>query len=167
MAKFCSNGHQIEDSWEVCPYCQRTGYQGLGKTAAGVAKTRLESDAAPGAPAAQVNSRKTVLLVDKKKPPVLGWLVAMNGEQKGQDFRIVDGQNVLGTAQDAEIQLNDDTISSRHASLRYKDGKFYITDLDSTNGTFLNNSSERISREELRDNDMVRLGEVVFKFKCL
>ena len=24
MAKFCSNGHQMEDSWEICPYCQRT-----------------------------------------------------------------------------------------------------------------------------------------------
>ena len=41
MAKFCSNGHQMEDSWEICPYCQRTGFAGLTNPAAS-AKTRLE-----------------------------------------------------------------------------------------------------------------------------
>ena len=43
MAKFCANGHQMEDSWEVCPYCQRTGYQSPGAAAA--VRTRLEGDA--------------------------------------------------------------------------------------------------------------------------
>ena len=39
MAKFCSNGHQMEDSWSVCPYCQKTGFQGAG----GVAATKRPS----------------------------------------------------------------------------------------------------------------------------
>jgi len=167
MAKFCANGHQMEDSWDICPYCQRTGYQGLGKTAAGGAKTRLESDPAPGNQPAGPAARKTVLLVDKKRPPVVGWLVALTGEQKGEDFRVVDGQNTIGSGPDATIQLRDPTISGRHASLRYKDGKFFISDLDSSNGTFLNYGKDSIAREELKDDDILRLGEVVFKFKCL
>jgi len=40
-----------------------------------------------------------------------------------------------------------------------------ITDLDSTNGTFLNDRSDPIAREELKDNDIVRIGEVNLKFK--
>ncbi len=169
MAKFCSNGHQMEDSWEICPYCQRTGFAGLSNPSAS-AKTRLEgapeaSAAAP--PPAPAGPRKTVLLTEQKKAQVVGWFVAMDGEQKGEDFRIRDGQNILGSGPEADIVIRDGTVSSRHASLRCKDSRFYLTDLDSSNGTYLNNASEPIAREELRDNDVVRIGAISLKFKCL
>jgi len=164
MAKFCANGHQMEESWEICPYCQRTGFQGGGPAA--ISKTRLETDTAKEAPAS-VAGRKTVLLTDKRKPPVVGWFVALTGDQKGEDFRIRDGQNTIGSASDADIVLHDTAISAKHASLRYKDEKFYITDLDSTNGTFLNDGTEPIAREELKENDVLRVGDISLKFKCL
>ncbi len=164
MAKFCSNGHQMEDSWEICPYCQRTGYQGAGGSPQ--AKTRLEADAPqPAAPSPA--GRKTVLLTDLHKPPVVGWFVALNGEQKGEDFRIREGQNILGSGAEAEIAVRDATVSAKHASIRYKDQKFFITDLDSTNGTYLNERPEAVAREELKDNDIIRVGSVSLKFKCL
>jgi hypothetical protein len=161
MAKFCANGHQMEDSWTICPYCQKTGFQ---TAAAPEVKTRLESEPA-AAPAA--SPRKTVLLTDKRKPPVVGWFVALTGEQKGEDFRIRDGQNIIGSASDADIVLRDSAISSKHASLRHKDQKFYITDLDSTNGTFVNEGTDPVAREELKDNDTIRIGDIILKFKCL
>jgi len=164
MAKFCANGHQMEESWEICPYCQRTGFQSGGPAAS--SKTRLETDTAKEAPAS-VAGRKTVLLTDKRKPPVVGWFVALTGDQKGEDFRIRDGQNTIGSAPDADIVLHDTAISGKHASLRYKDQKFFITDLDSTNGTFLNDGTEPIAREELKDNDILRVGDISLKFKCL
>jgi len=114
-----------------------------------------------------VAGRKTVLLTDKRKPPVVGWFVALSGDQKGEDFRIRDGQNTIGSAPDADIVLRDTAISGKHASLRYKDQKFFITDLDSTNGTFLNEGTEPIAREELKDNDILRIGDISLKFKCL
>jgi hypothetical protein len=164
MAKFCANGHQMEDTWEACPYCQRTGFQS-GSTATS-AKPRLESNASreSSAPAA---GRRTAVLTDKHKPPVVGWFVALTGEQKGEDFRIREGPNTIGSAPDADIILRDGAISGKHASLRYKDQKFTITDLDSTNGTFLNDRADPIAREELRDNDVIRVGEVTLKFKSL
>jgi Inner membrane component of T3SS, cytoplasmic domain len=166
MAKFCANGHQMEDSWTVCPYCQKTGYQG---SVSPPVKTRLESDPDTTAvlPSPASVGRKTVLLTDKRKPPVVGWLVALTGEQKGDDFRIRDGQNIIGSAADADIVLRDTAVSGKHASLRYKDQKFFLTDLDSTNGTFVNDGSEPVAREELKDNDTVRIGDVTLKFKCL
>jgi len=167
MAKFCSNGHQMEDTWDICPYCQRTGYGGLTNPSAS-AKTRLEGQPNPGAaPTAQGGPRKTVLLTEQRKAPVVGWFVALDGEQKGEDFRIRDGQNILGSGAEADIVIRDGTISARHASLRYKDHKFVLSDLDSTNGTFLNDSPVPIAREDLRDNDVVRIGAVSLKFKCL
>jgi Inner membrane component of T3SS, cytoplasmic domain len=160
MAKFCPNGHQMEDSWETCPYCVKTGFAD-----ADYAKTRVESGAPREAPTA--SPRRTVLISEKRKPPVVGWFVALSGEQKGEDFRIRDGQNVLGTAPECDIVIRDSTVSAKHASLRYKDGKFILSDLDSSNGTFLNDRSEPIAREEIKDNDLIRVGEINLKFKCL
>ena len=163
MSKFCANGHQMEDSWEICPFCQKTGYGGAASAPSSKTRVETPSDAA----AAPAMGRKTVVISERRKPPVVGWLVAMNGEQKGEDFRVRDGQNILGSAADAEVQVKDATVSAKHASLRYKEGKFYLIDLDSTNGTYLNDKAETIARDELKDNDTIRLGEVVLKFKCL
>jgi Inner membrane component of T3SS, cytoplasmic domain len=165
MAKLCANGHPMEESWSSCPYCQRTGYQGAAAGPPGATRREVETpkETPPAAPAV---GRKTVVLTDKRKPPVVGWFVALTGEQKGEDFRIRDGQNVIGSAPDADIVLRDTAVSGKHASLRYKDQKFFLTDLDSSNGTYLNDSPSSIAREELKDNDVVRIGEVTLKFKC-
>jgi len=170
MAKFCANGHQMEDTWEVCPYCQRSGYQPGPPTV--TVKTRLDPDVSgEGGPPREApppgTTRRNVVLTDKRKPPVVGWFVAMTGPQKGEDFRIREGPNIIGSAPDADIVLRDTAISPKHASLRYKDQKFIITDLDSTNGTFLNDRTDPIAREELKDNDFIRMGEVTLKLKCL
>lgn len=163
MAKFCVNGHQMEDSWEVCPYCQRTGHT---PGAPASFKTRVELDV-PREASTQSGGRRTVIVADKRKAPIVGWFVALTGDQKGQDFRVREGQNIIGSAPDADIVLRDSAISGKHASLRYRDDKFTITDLDSTNGTFLNDRTDAIAREELKDNDIIRLGEVNLKFKSL
>lgn len=164
MPKFCNNGHQMEDAWSDCPYCIRTGYRannaGMGKTVLDMDTTRPEQPVA-------YDGGKTVALSSIKRAPVVGWLVAMNGSQKGEDFRLREGKNSLGTAAGNEVTLRDQAVSSKHASISYKDGKFMITDLDSTNGTFVNDSDEPIARTELMDNDMIRVGETTLKFKCL
>ena len=127
-------------------------------------KTRLEPEVRE---AAAASTRRSVVLSDKRKPPVVGWFVALTGQQKGEDFRVREGPNTIGSAADADIVLRDTAISGKHASLRYKDQKFTITDLDSTNGTFLNDRADPIAREELKDNDTIRMGEVTLKFKSL
>jgi pSer/pThr/pTyr-binding forkhead associated (FHA) protein len=125
-----------------------------------MSETRLEDKP-------QFDGGKTVLLTALRRAPVVGWLVVLEGAQKGDDFRLREGKNALGTARDAEVSLRDTTVSQVHASINYKDGKFLLTDLDSTNGTFVNSGTEGISRIELHDGDTVRLGETTLKFKCL
>lgn len=162
MAKFCANGHQMEDSWDLCPYCQKTGFVG---SSGNLAKTRVESAAPPAAPVS--TARKTVVVSDLHKAPLVGWVVLLDSNDKGKDFRIHDGQNMMGSDPTCDIVINHPTVSGRHASLRAKEGKFILSDLDSTNGTYLNKEDKSISREEIKDNDQIRLGEVTMKFKCL
>lgn len=102
---------------------------------------------------------------DEGPKACVGWLVAMNGPLKGIDFRLVDGKNIIGTAADCDIVLTDQYMSSRHAVIRHEDGEFVMVDLDSTNGTYLND--QRLQKEEMIDNDKVRLGRTEMKFKSL
>ena len=169
MSKFCANGHQMEDSWDLCPYCQKTGYVAdpskLGKTKADSAPPMPA--AAPTAAAAVIPARKTVVLADLQKAALVGWVVIMDGNDKGKDFRIRAGQNSLGSDSTCDVVVSHPTVSGKHASLRAQDGKFFLTDLDSTNGTYLNRDEKRIAREELKDSDQFRLGEITLKFKCI
>lgn len=163
MAKICANGHQIEDSWDVCPYCPRIGHQ--AGTARVTVRTRFEDVSYEAGTSAGPGSLRRVA-ADKRKLPVVGWFVVLTGQQQGEDFRVREGPNIIGSAPDADIVLKDEAISGQHASLRYKDQKFTITDLDSTNGTYLNDRSDPIAREELKDNDTIRVGNTTLKFKC-
>jgi hypothetical protein len=133
-----------------------------------------QSKARPDLDAKQVQGKpagfdpgKTAALGAIKHPPVAGWVVILNGAQKGEDFRLHEGKNTVGKATGSDITLHDPAVSAMHASISYKDGKFVITDLDSTNGTFINNDSDPLARVELRDNDIIRVGETSLKFKCL
>jgi hypothetical protein len=159
----------MEDSWADCPYCVKTGYQQVGS--GGLDKTRLESAMPTGscgqAAAPAFDPSKTVPLSIIRRAPVVGWLVALNGAHKGEDFRLREGKNSLGSAPGSDVALRDPAISAHHASLSYKDGEFFITDLDSTNGTFLNDGLAPVARVKLQDNDLVKLGETSLKFKCL
>jgi pSer/pThr/pTyr-binding forkhead associated (FHA) protein len=106
-----------------------------------------------------------------EKMPVAGWLVALNGKHKGEDFKIREGKTSIGGDGACDVNLSDDYISSKHATIKFveKDGEriFILSDLDSSNGTFLNDSEEPIAREELVDNDTVTFGQTRMKFKCL
>jgi len=169
--KFCSNGHQMEEEWPTCPYCKRTGFQRTG-IVHGLDKTRIETPGETAANAVTVGAtapdvRKTVTLSALHRAPVVGWLVALNGRQKGEDFRLREGQNIIGSSAGLEVTLDDPAVSAQHASVRYREGAFSLTDLDSTNGTYLNDGPEPVARVDLKDNDVVRVGEISLKFKCL
>jgi pSer/pThr/pTyr-binding forkhead associated (FHA) protein len=117
-------------------------------------------------------NKKTRMLSAEAEAPLVGWLVALNGKHKGTDFRLREGKTAIGSdAGKSDITLEDDFISGQHATLKVaKDGDqrvFILTDLDSANGTFLNDSPERIAREEIVDNDTLTFGQTKMKFKCL
>jgi hypothetical protein len=97
--------------------------------------------------------------------PVVGWVVVLNGELRGRDFRLVDGKNTMGTAADCDVVLTDPYLSSKHTVIRHENGSFTLVDLDSTNGTYLND--RRVTKSDIIDNDKIRLGRTELKFKSL
>ena len=123
-----------------------------------------------GVPQPQESGEKTVAInldalnIDSRRT-VVGWIVAQNGNHRGEDFRIYDGKNILGTAADCDIVITDPFLSAKHCTIRHENGNFYVQDLDSMNGTFVN--QKRCTKADLIDNDTIRLGRTEFKFKSL
>ncbi|MDX9992614.1 MAG: winged helix-turn-helix domain-containing protein [Anaerolineales bacterium] len=69
----------------------------------------------------------------------------------------------LGRAVECEIVILSNRASREHAQIRREGRKVFLEDMESTNGTFLND--ERIqSRTQLRDGDQVLAGDVTFTF---
>ena len=95
----------------------------------------------------------------------VGWLVIMSGDDRGRDFRLFDGRNMIGTAADCAVVVNDRHVSARHALIRAEGGECTLVDLDSTNGTMVNNRP--VSRRRLFDNQRIRLGHTLLKFKSV
>ncbi len=68
----------------------------------------------------------------------------------------------LGRSPGNDIVLEDDAVSGQHARIRAEEGVFVVHDLQSTNGTFVN--ERRVARHELQNNDVLRLGETLLEF---
>ena len=139
------------------------------------ARTHVVGDPAPPAPvsAAGHEGRGTRVISDVaedvKRMPIFAWLVVLQGKQQYLDFRIDQERVCIGSSPDCGIVLDDEFISGEHASIRHRDGKFFITDLDSVNGTHVNDFAPeaRIDRVQLSDGDEIQMGQVRMKFKCL
>jgi len=72
---------------------------------------------------------------------------------------------VLGRSDDCDIVVPESNVSRRHAEIIYKDRGFVLRDLGSTNGTYRN--ADRAGELELRDGDIIQLGEVAFLWAVL
>jgi pSer/pThr/pTyr-binding forkhead associated (FHA) protein len=71
---------------------------------------------------------------------------------------------VVGRSSSADLSIPEDLkISSRHASLRFESDHCLLTDLTSTNGTFVN--GRRIVEERLNNGDRILMGDAEFKFE--
>lgn len=97
---------------------------------------------------------------------VVAWLVALNGPQKGRDFPLRVGDNVIGSSPECEVVLGGEMMSPRHALIRcFRDDTFQIFDLGAPSGTVL--CSQSVSHAELINCDRLELGTVVLKFKSI
>ena len=69
----------------------------------------------------------------------------------------------VGKASDNNIVIDDPSISGHHCEFQGNAIGFKLSDLGSTNGTFVND--KRVTSHDLVDNDNVKLGKVRFKYK--
>ena len=66
-------------------------------------------------------------------------------------------QIAIGRKKKNDIQIDNLQVSNEHARIVKHGSNYFIEDLNSTNGTFLNN--EKIIKEPLRENDTITIGK--------
>ncbi len=74
-----------------------------------------------------------------------------------KDIQCGKEEITIGRNKDNDIQIENLAVSGRHARIKKNRNDYFIEDLKSTNGTFLN--EKRISKEVLKNNDAVTIGK--------
>ncbi|MCL2650259.1 MAG: FHA domain-containing protein [Candidatus Azobacteroides sp.] len=77
-------------------------------------------------------------------------------------FNIRNVVTTIGKSEDNDIILSDPTVSRSHAQIIFTDSGFEIHDLQSSNGTIVNDSY--VESAELKNKDVIQLGQVAIKF---
>lgn len=85
-----------------------------------------------------------------------------NGPDKGRTYEITDEPITVGRDSSETIQILDQGASRRHSEVFRVGEMCFIRDLESKNGTFVND--ERISEELLQVGDKIRIGNTIFVF---
>jgi two-component system, cell cycle response regulator len=124
----------------------------------------------------QNNAQKTVFDEHTAALPGVGdaaelrpSLLMLEGGDTRIRYRIENEEMAIGRDLDCAISIHDSKVSRIHAKVNFfpggspsADPKFILTDLGSTNGTYVN--GERISQIELRHRDRIAIGSFVFGF---
>jgi pSer/pThr/pTyr-binding forkhead associated (FHA) protein len=88
-------------------------------------------------------------------------LLVKRGPNAGSTFLIEEPSTSLGRSPDSAVFLDDVTVSRKHAEIRRQGEEFFVHDLGSLNGTYVN--GERVDVTKLAPGDEVQIG----KFKLV
>ncbi|MCX7626292.1 MAG: sigma 54-interacting transcriptional regulator [Candidatus Sumerlaeaceae bacterium] len=88
--------------------------------------------------------------------------VVRTGPQTGTEIEMRGERLLFGRSEECDVVLADPNVSRNHAQVLELNGMVLLYDLNSSNGTFVNDIP--ISRTFLMDGDEIRIGNTVFKF---
>ena len=89
-------------------------------------------------------------------------LAAIAGKLKGAVFPLTEAPVLIGRETAANLCIADPSVSRRHSQIEKEGGQFVIADLESLNGTFINDVP--VKRRPLAHGDRVRIGDSQFLF---
>ena len=94
-----------------------------------------------------------------------GWLVVERGGglERDQRFDLISGLSV-GRSKEADVRIDDRYASTIHARVFSREGRFYVEDMNSTNGTLLNGATLH-GEAELIDGDTIQIGDTIFRLE--
>ncbi len=94
------------------------------------------------------------------------WLIAERGGglRAGERFDLIGGLSI-GRSSEADVRIDDRYASGVHARIFTRDGHTYVEDMNSTNGTLLNDATLN-GEAELIDGDVVRIGDTEFRYEA-
>lgn len=89
-------------------------------------------------------------------------LIGVNGRFRDQRFEIPTGRSTVGRSSTNNIVVESDSVSMVHARIIQKDKEWWVLNLLSTNGTFVNH--RKVTDSRLHDGDHIHFGDAEFIF---
>jgi FHA domain/zinc-ribbon domain len=93
------------------------------------------------------------------------WVLDPSGEHVAEVTDLLGDMTVIGRQPDSTVSLPSSTVSRRHAQIRRDGRQYFVSDLNSTNGTLLNREPV-IGEELLHDRDEIGVGiyRLIFRY---
>lgn len=91
-------------------------------------------------------------------------LVLLQGAGAGAEYPLAEKSLTIGRQPDVGLLLNEGGVSRKHARITNEGNRFFLEDLGSSNGTFVN-GQRLTARSELRDGDEIRIDPYLFRFR--
>ncbi|MGN1197847.1 MAG: FHA domain-containing protein [Acetatifactor sp.] len=178
----CKNGHYYDASiHQECPYC-------TNNIGAGVTLPLANNEASATLPlvsgndsenrtvalnnainSADLDEGRTVALIKEEKgiDPVVGWIICIEGNEKGRDYRIHADNNFIGRSDRMDICIRGDETVSRdnHAVISYDtvDNTYYFSPGDGRAIVRLNEKA-LFQTAEIKAYDRITIGKSTFVF---
>lgn len=89
-------------------------------------------------------------------------LRVLSGGLTGKKYPLSTRDFLVGRGRGADIIINENLVSRRHAIIKKKINEYMICDLHSTNGIFINNL--KMEKAILNNGDLIQIGSCVFQF---
>lgn len=91
-----------------------------------------------------------------------GCLVTIYGVDLGKRFTLDRPELIIGRSTQCEILVDQESVSRQHARILVTPRETAVKDLNSTNGTYVND--ELVADRDLRDGDYIKIGRTIFKY---
>jgi pSer/pThr/pTyr-binding forkhead associated (FHA) protein len=100
------------------------------------------------------------------EPDTRIYVKIMGGPDKGKVYDLSSGGSYVVGRGKGDIPLSDGKVSHRHAELKLLGPEaYFVIDLASTNGTFLN--GRRVERQQLHGGEEIRVGDSLLQFSVI
>ena len=104
-------------------------------------------------------------MIIRKTPPSFAYLFWLAGVRRGDHATLRVEGTTMGRSGDADVVLDDPTVSEEHARIRQEDGQWYLYDLASSNTTAV--GDEPVHRHALADRDRLTVGTTELMFRSV
>ena len=91
-------------------------------------------------------------------------LIVQTAQEDERRVELVSPETSIGRSPDAQLTLTDDSVSGMHCSVVRKGNQYTLRDLNSTNGTYLNEAP--VTETILQDGDVIELGDTEITFEA-
>jgi len=110
-----------------------------------------------------VDSVKMLNFTEKKSGrKKRAYLEIIKGDLEGKIFYIDNEEALIGRTEECDVEVNDLEVSRRHFRLFVENNRWFVQDLGSTNGTYVNKL--RVDRYIVNPGDKIKVGQTLFRF---